>query len=65
VALYDTCHGKGVHLHLYDRQEKEFTQVSLRPITSYKDLEDGLDYVLDHLIDPWCEENERRSDRGY
>jgi hypothetical protein len=64
VALYDVCHGKGVHLHLYDRQQEEFTQVSLRPVTSYKDVLDGLDYVMGHLIDVWWHENERRSDCG-
>jgi hypothetical protein len=65
VALYDICHGKGVHLHLYDRREEEFTQVSLRPVTSHRDVVNGLDYVLEHLIGPWWHENERRSDCGY
>jgi hypothetical protein len=65
VAVYDVSHGKGVHLHLYDRREKEFTQVSLRPVTCQEDVEDGLDYVMEHLIEPWWHENERRSDRGY
>ncbi len=64
VALYDICHSKGVHVHLFNRQEEEFTQVSLRSVTSYKDIEDGLDYVLDRVIECW-QENERRSDRGY
>jgi hypothetical protein len=26
VAVYDVCYGKGVHLHLYDRQEVQFTE---------------------------------------
>jgi hypothetical protein len=26
VAVYDICHGKGVHLHLYDREEVQFTE---------------------------------------
>ncbi len=64
VALYDTCHGKGVHKHLFNRQGDEFTEVSLRPITSYQDVEDGLDWVLDQLAQ-YYRENERRSDRGY
>lgn len=65
VALYDICHGKGVHLHLYDRRETEFTQVSILPVTCQKDIEDGLDHVIEHLIGPWWQENEWRSDRGY
>lgn len=65
VALYDICHGKGVHLHLYDRREEEFTQESLRSVTSYRDVVDGLDHVLKHLIGTWWHQNERRSDCGY
>lgn len=64
AAVYDICHGKGVHVHLFNQQETEFTETYLRPVTSYKDVEDGLDHVLDRLSDGWLE-NERRSDRGY
>jgi len=31
---------------------------------SYQDVEDGLDYAVDRVVEHW-EENERRSDRGY
>jgi hypothetical protein len=64
VAVYDICHGKGVHVHLFNRREEEFTEVCLRSVTSYKDVEDGLDYVVDRVVECW-QENERRSDRGY
>jgi hypothetical protein len=65
VALYDVCHDKGLHLHLYDRREREFTQVSLMAVTCQKDVEDGFDYVMEHLIRHWWHENERRSDCGH
>ncbi len=65
VAVYDICHGKGVHVHLFNQQEIEFTETLVRQVMSYKDVEDGLDYVLDRLIESWWQENERRSDRGY
>jgi hypothetical protein len=66
VAVYDICHDKGLHVHLFNRQEEEFTEARLRSVMSYKDVEDGLDYVLHRLIDLECwQENERRSDRGY
>ncbi len=64
IAVYDICHGKGVHVHLYDRQEIEFTEVPLRPVSSYQDVEDGLDYAVQRVTECW-QENERRSDRGY
>ena len=38
--------GKGVHVHLFNRQEIESTETRLSMVTSYKDAEDGLDYVL-------------------
>jgi hypothetical protein len=63
VAVYDICHGKGVHVHLYDRQEIEFTEQFLRPVSSYRDIEVGLDYALERVTECW-QENERRSDRG-
>jgi hypothetical protein len=64
VAVYDTCHGKGVHVHLFNQQEIEFTERPVRQITSYKDVEEGLDYVLNLLSESW-QDNERRADRGY
>ncbi|MGH3936244.1 MAG: hypothetical protein ACRDS1_14925, partial [Pseudonocardiaceae bacterium] len=64
VAVYDICHGKGVHVHLFNRQEIEFTERPVRQITSYRDVEEGLDYVLNLLTVSW-QDNERRSDRGY
>lgn len=63
VALYDICHGKGMHLHLYDRQEREFTQISLRPVTCRRDVIEGLNEALDRVIEH-SEENEWRSDRA-
>jgi len=64
VAVYDICHNKGVHVHLFNREGTEFTETSLRPVASYQDIVDGLDYALERVITHW-EENERRSDRGY
>jgi hypothetical protein len=64
VAVYDTCHGKGVHVHFYDRDDHEFAQTPLRPIKSHKDLDEGLQDALRWVCDSW-RENERRSDRGY
>jgi hypothetical protein len=64
VAVYDICHDKGVHLHLYDREEVQFTETPLRPVRSYQDIDDGLTYALDRVIECW-QENERRSHRGY
>lgn len=65
VYDYDNSHNKGVHLHLFDYAGEEVTQIRLRDVTSYKDVEDGLEYVLHHLIDleDW-RENDRRSRRG-
>jgi hypothetical protein len=60
VALYDTCHGKGVHVHYYDQHRREVEEVRLRPISSYQELEAGLDYALDRVSNSW-EENERRA----
>ena len=64
VAVYDISHGKGVHVHLFNRQEVKFTEMSLRPVSSYEDVEAGLDYALKRVTEYWLE-NERRSDRGY
>ncbi|GAA1402085.1 hypothetical protein GCM10009613_61470 [Pseudonocardia kongjuensis] len=63
VALYDSCHGKGVHVHYYDRDEREIEQHPLRPVTSYEELESGMDYAIERVSKDW-EENERRSRRG-
>jgi uncharacterized protein (DUF2344 family) len=62
VAVYDTCHGKGVHMHLYNRQGERSTEVSLREVQSYADLEAGLDDAVERVSRDWLE-NERRSDR--
>lgn len=64
VAVYDICHGKGVHVHLYNREGEQFTETPLRPVASYQDVEEGLDYALERVVEHW-QENERRSDRGY
>lgn len=64
VAVYDTCHDKGVHVHFYDRNGVEFAETALRSVDSYDDLVDGLDYAVDRVVMAW-RENERRSDRGY
>jgi hypothetical protein len=63
VAVYDTCHDKGMHVHLYDRDENEFTEEPIMPIGSYRDMEQALDYAVDRVVNAW-QENERRSDRG-
>ena len=63
VAVYDSCHGKGVHVHFFDCNEQEFAQKQLWPVDSSRDLEDGLDYAVRRVSSSW-EENERRSDRG-
>src|SRR6185437_10460703 len=51
VAVYDICHRKGAHIHLYDREEREFTQVSLKPVTCRRDVEEALDEALDRVIE--------------
>jgi hypothetical protein len=63
VAVYDTSHEKGVHVHLYDRREREFTERHLRSLGCYRDLTESLDDVIKGLVACW-QENERRSDRG-
>jgi hypothetical protein len=63
TAVYDICHEKGVHVHLYNRNGVEFHQRSLMPVESYADVEAGVDYALERVAECW-EENERRSDRG-
>ena len=64
VAVYDACHGKGVHVHIYDRSEKEIDEHPLhRRVRSYGDLEDGLDYATERVVKDY-EQNERRSARG-
>lgn len=64
VAVYDACHGKDVHVHLYNRDGIEFDQHPLhRPVRSYSELEDGMDYATERVVKDWLE-NERRSDRG-
>ena len=64
VAVYDACHGKSVHVHIYDTLEREIDEHPLhRPVRSYAELEDGLDYAMERVVTDW-QENERRSDRG-
>jgi hypothetical protein len=64
VAEYDSCNNKGVHVHFLNRDEVRFAQTHLRPVDSYADLVEGLDYAVDRVVEAW-RENERRSDRGY
>lgn len=64
VAVYDTCHNKGIHVHFYNRSDDEFAQTPLRSVDSHEDLVEGLDYAVDRVVRAW-RENERRSDRGY
>lgn len=64
VAVYDTCHQKGVHVHFYDRDENQFDEAVLWDVEGYDDLEQGLDYALKRVSESW-RENERRSDRGF
>lgn len=63
VVVYDTCHGKGVHVHFYDRDDIEFAEQAIGPVGSYADLNDGLDAAVDTVSHTWAD-NERRSDRG-
>ena len=63
VAHYDVCHNKGLHIHLFNRQQEEFTQVAIRQVQSYEESERALDYALERVVMHW-QENERRSDRG-
>jgi hypothetical protein len=64
VVVYDCCHGKGLHVHHYNREGMEFAEVVVRPVNSYSDFESALDYALERVTMSW-QENERRSDRGY
>ncbi len=64
VAVYDCCHGKGVHVHFFDSRQVEFAETPLRPVDSDDDLVAGLDYAVDRVVKAW-RENERRSERGY
>ena len=64
VGLYDNCHYKGVHRHLYNRYGQQFDEYLIMAVTSYDDVGLGLDTVLGWLDSNWLE-NERRSNRGY
>jgi hypothetical protein len=63
IAVYDNCHFKGAHRHLYNQREERFDEKPIMPIRSYADVEKSLDHVMEWLKDHW-QENERRSDRG-
>jgi hypothetical protein len=63
VAVYDNCHFKGVHRHLYNRDGARFDEKPIARVTSYNDVALGLDSVLDWLGKNWLE-NERRWARG-
>lgn len=63
IALYDVCHGKGYHLHLYNRTAREFAQISLRVVDSYEDMNWAYDDAAVRVSQYWYE-NERRSDSG-
>jgi hypothetical protein len=64
VAVYDTCHEKGIHVHFYDKEDVEFAETHLRSVDSNADLVEGLDYAVVRVVEAW-RENERRSERGY
>jgi hypothetical protein len=64
VAVYDMCHGKGVHVHRYDSCEDEFAEESVFNVTSYEDVEAGLDYAILRVSESTAD-NEGRSDRGH
>lgn len=64
VAVYDTCHEKGVHVHHYDREGERISEEVLQGVASYRDLEEGLDYAVKRASEAW-RENERRCDRGH
>lgn len=63
IAVYDICHGKGMHVHLYDKRGNDFTQVSLRPVRSYREIGESLDEAVERIHSHW-EANLRRSNRG-
>ena len=65
VAVYDVCHGKSLHVHLYDAHEVEFDEhvVVGGLVRSREDFEDRLDLAIERVTAYW-QENERRSDRG-
>lgn len=63
VAVYDHCHGKGMHVHFYDRHEREFCELPLAAVRSQEDLEKTLDDAVIRVSVEW-DRNERRSARG-
>jgi hypothetical protein len=46
VRVYDTCHGKGLHVHIYDDHDQEIEERAIRPIASYDDLESAFQEVM-------------------
>jgi hypothetical protein len=64
VAVYDVCHGKGYHLHLYDERGTEIDEIALRPVDSYADSEACLNDAVERIVRYWVE-NERRCDRDH
>ena len=63
IAVYDACHGKGMHVHLYNSQQVDFAQITIRPVHSYQDMEECLQEAIDRVRQHW-QDNKRRSDHG-
>lgn len=63
VALYDSHPPKGFHVHRYDVHGRQYTEMHIRPVTSYREFEAALDDASMLASESWLE-NERRSDRG-
>ncbi|MEJ2860545.1 DUF7718 family protein [Actinomycetospora flava] len=62
IAVYDTCHGKGVHRHLYNGDEERCDENTLFAVHSYADLEAGVDHAIERVELHW-QENEREARR--
>src|SRR4051812_47539235 len=60
VAVYDVCHSKPLHVHLYGTDEVEFDEhvVVEGPVRSREDFEDRLDVAVERVTMYW-QENER------
>ena len=63
IAAYDVCHGKGYHVHLYNRHEEEFDQVFISAVDGYAEMDASLTDAYDRVSRNF-DENERRCDRG-
>jgi hypothetical protein len=63
IAVYDMCHHKGLHRHLYGRYEVEFDERWLLVVQSHSDADAAQHYAIEHVTKHW-EEHRMRSQRG-